>query len=122
MKIELPIDCGNAPRITIVGDFAVSWAKADTAAMTEWLADTAVWSVAGRDTLTGPELASQALPPVTPERVVMTAIVTHGRLATCDGYLERGNARLHFCHVFRFAGAVKTSKIAEVRSYLVEAR
>lgn len=119
MQIGLPSDCGNAPRITIVGDFVASWAKADSAAVSKWLTDTATWSVIGGDTLSGPALATQALPTLAPERVVITAIVTHGRLASCDGYLEQGRERLHFCHVFRFAGSVKTSKIAEIRTYLV---
>lgn len=29
MEVKLPTDCGNAPRIGIVGDFAVNWATGD---------------------------------------------------------------------------------------------
>ncbi|MEZ5085050.1 MAG: hypothetical protein R2722_01945 [Tessaracoccus sp.] len=120
MEIKLPSDCGNAPRIGIVGDFAVSWAKADEAAISDWLADDANWMLIGGDTLSGPEAARKASPPFTPERVEIISVITHGRLASCDGYLEAEGKRIHFSHAFRFASTSKTAKIAELRSYCIE--
>lgn len=68
----------------------------------------------------GPEAAGKASPPFKPERVEIISIITHGRLASCDGYLQAGGKRIDFSHALRFASTVKTAKIAELRSYCVE--
>lgn len=120
MEIKLPTDCGNAPRIGIVGDFAMNWATRDTEASSEWLAEDTTWTLIGGDTYSGPEAAREASPPFSPERVEVISIITHGRLASCDGYLEAGGKRISFSHVFRFASTSKTAKIAELRSYCLE--
>ena len=120
MEIKLPTDCGNAPRIGIVGDFALHWATGDTEAVSDRLADEASWTLIGHVTHSGPAAAHEIHPPFTPERVEIISVVTHGRVASCDGYLEAGNRRLDFSHVFRFASTAKTAKIAELRSYCVE--
>lgn len=122
MQITLPTDCGKAPRITIVGDFAVHWATGDAEAASEWLTDDASWTLVGADTHSGPEAAAQSSPPFAPERVEITSIITHGRLASCDGYLEAGGRRISFSHALRFASTSKTAKIAELRSYCIETR
>lgn len=120
MQIILPTDCGNAPRINIVGEFIVNWAKANTKVLSEWLTEEASWTIIGQGTHDGPQAAQHTSPPFTPERLEVAAIITHGRLASCDGYLETGDRRIHFNHSIRFAGAVKTSKIVQIRSYCIE--
>lgn len=120
MEIKLPTGCGNAPRIGIVGDFTVNWAAGDEAAISEWLASDAKWTIVGTAIHSGPEAAGKAKPPFKPEHVEITSVITHGRLASCDGYLEAGGKRVAFSHAFRFAGASKTARIAELRSYCIE--
>ena len=121
MDIKLPTDCGNAPRIGIVADFAVAWAKGDAPTVSSALAENASWTIVGGETFTGPAAAEQVSPPFLPERVELISIITHGRLASCDGYLEADGKRLNFSHAIRFASTSKTAKIAELRSYLIEA-
>lgn len=120
MEIKLPTECGNAPRIGVVGDFAVNWAKGDTESVSEWLADDTTWTLIGGDTYSGPEAAGKVGPPFTPERVEIISIITHGRLASCDGYLEAGGRRIDFSHALSFASTSKTAKIAELRSYCIK--
>ncbi len=120
MKLNLPSDCGNSPRITIVGDFLVAWAKGDTDALAEWLSDDASWAIVGAETHTGTGGLAKVVPRVPPEQLEVLSIVTHGRLASCDGYLVAGGKRVSFSHAIRFAGAAKLAKIAEIRSYLIE--
>lgn len=122
MKINLPADCGNAPRMIIVGEFVVNWAKGDTDAVAEWLCDDASWSLVGEGTHIGPDSSREAGPRIGAERLEVLSIVTHGRLASCDGYLEAGTTRIAFSHVFRFAGASRSAKVAELRTYSVETR
>lgn len=120
MEIKLPTDCGNAPRIGIVGDFVVNWASGDTEAVSTWLADDVRWALIGETTPGGSEAAQASRPPFVPQRVEVLSIVTHGRLASCDGYLEADGRRVDFSHAIRFASTSKTAKITELRSYCIE--
>lgn len=119
MEIKLPTDCGNAPRIGIVGDFAVNWAAGDTEAVAEWLADSVTWTLVGDATHAGPAAAREVAPPFSPRRVELVTIITHGRLASCDGFLEADGRRIDFSHSFRFASTAKIAKIVEIRSYCI---
>ncbi len=118
METTLPTDCGNAPRVTIVSEFVRDWAAGDTASITPWLTDHTLWTLAGEPAHHGVESASEVCPDVTPDRLVIRSVVTHGRLAACDGYFHNGTQRTEFCHMFRFAGAAKTSTVAEIRTFV----
>lgn len=120
MDIELPADCGNAPRMVVVGDFVTNWANGDTDAVSAWLSNDVTWTMVGAETYTGPGSAQDAAPRIRVERLVVQSIVTHGRLASCDGYLRAGATRIAFSHAIRFAGASKSAKIAELRTYCIE--
>ncbi len=109
MKTTLPTDCGNAPRITVVSDWVTHWAKGDTDAVAAWLTDDADWTLLGD---VRPEGSTTALE--------ITSVITHGRLASCDGVMDTDSGRVAFSHVFRFASTSKTAKIRQVRTYLVE--
>ena len=111
MKTTLPTDCGNAPRISIVGDFVTSWARGDSAALEEWLTDDVDWAVFAGAPKLGEHLVTS---------LEVTSIITHGRLASCDGFVDTDHGRVAFSHVFRFASTSKTAKIREARTYLVE--
>ncbi|MFC7457103.1 nuclear transport factor 2 family protein [Brachybacterium sp. GCM10030267] len=119
MEMTMPGDCGNSPRMAIVADVAAAWASGDHDAIREWLTDDARWVRVGAD---GPD-ASHGGPAIVPppfeaERGEILTVVNHGRGAACDGYLIRGEDRADFCHVLRFAGAARTARIREVRTYL----
>jgi len=122
LEITLPADCGNAPRVEIVGNFTVHWAEGNAAGVAEWLTDTSSWTLVGQETFHGFDASTKFPIPFTPRRLVVEAIITHGRLASCDGYVEGDGARIDFSHAFRFASAVKTARIAELRSYCIETR
>ncbi|WP_018296447.1 hypothetical protein [Corynebacterium lubricantis] len=121
MKVHLPTDCGNAPRIQIVGQFATDWAGQQLDQVTDWLHEEIVWEIVGEKTHEGPAAANEALPGEVPEELNVNAIITHGRLASCDGTLVYPNKVIEFSHVFRFASTGKTAKIKSIRTYLVEA-
>jgi hypothetical protein len=120
MKTVLPTDCGNAPRITIVGEFVTSWARRDIGAMNEWLTNDVNWKVAGRDDASEDDWVNPFALDDLPDYLEVTSIITHGRLASCDGFLDAGSRRIHFSHVFRFASTSKAAGIREARSYIVE--
>lgn len=100
MDITLPDGCGNSPRMALVADFVSAWARGEE--LDEWLREDVTWTVHG-EAGTGSET------------LTVHSIITHGRLASCDGQLDGGV----FSHVLRFASTAKTAKIVEIRSYHV---
>lgn len=119
MQVTIPDGCGNAPRQQIVADFVTAWASGDVSGVAEWLSDTVSWNFVGDRELVGGEVASESMLDWEPERLNITSLITHGRLASCDGVAEGNGHRLAFSHVFRFASTGKAAKIAELRSYCV---
>ena len=116
MEMTIPEDCGNSPRMALVAEIVTSWAARDDTAVREWLREDAHWELVG-----GADDAAQegiVPPPFAAERGEILTVLNHGRLAACDGYLVRGQERVDFCHVLRFAGATKTARIREIRTYL----
>ncbi|WP_313811512.1 hypothetical protein [Glutamicibacter sp.] len=119
MNIVLPTDCGNAPRTTIVTDFTVGWAQRDTDQINTWLSDDTRWTVIGPEASREVITAAPSFPGSTGTALEVTSIITHGRFASCDGFLDTGCGRLHFSHVFTFSSAAKTAKIKQARTYLI---
>lgn len=134
MDLIAPSDCGNSPRMALVADIITAWASGDGALVHEWLADGACWVLVGAQ---GPREASGEVdgdaasgdgalldivpPPFEADHGEILTVLNHGRLAACDGYLVCDTERVDFCHVIRFAGASKTAKIREIRTYLQHA-
>ena len=118
MEITLPAGCGNAPRIGIVSDFTAAWAKSDQEAVSEALSPDAEWMLVGETT--SQHVGARVFPAFTPDRIELLSVITHGRFASCDGYIESGRKRLSFSHSIRFTNTAKSAKIAEIRSYLIE--
>lgn len=119
MKVQIPDDCGNAPRIGVVADVVSAWARNDTEFLSNWLADDVTWSIIGQGTVSGPQALDYFVPDIEAEALILHSVITHGRLASCDGTIE-GDKRLSFSHAFRFKTTAKTSKIAEIRTYCIE--
>lgn len=119
MKISIPADCGNSPRMAIVAEIVSAWIRGDAAALGEWFADDVSWQFVGGGTLTGPDVATTSLPSIKAEAGTVLSVVNHGKFAACDGQLEGDGKSLQFAHMLRFTGAARTAKVAEVRSYLL---
>ena len=120
MDINLPTDCGNAPRIGIVSEFAVNWAQGKAAMLRAGLVEGAALSVAGSKDAGASSVEKFLQLPFSPESMELYSVITHGRLASCDGVLRAGDKRLDFSLVFRFASTSKAAKIARLRLYCLE--
>ena len=72
MEVILPADCGNAPRMVIVGDFIANWASGDHEALSTWLSEDASWTLVGTGTYSGPGSARDAITQQSPDRLVFS--------------------------------------------------
>jgi hypothetical protein len=120
VRITLPSACGNSPRITIVGELVARWANRDAEAPAVRAAEDVRWTIDGREAGHSPGAVEHAFPDGPVDLLEVASIITHGRLASCDGIIESSSGRLSFSHVFRSAGASRTTRITEVRSYVVD--
>lgn len=111
MKISLPSDCGNSPRMQLAADLAVAWAAGDNAMLEPWLADDFSHSTYG------------SFPEAEITEIAVLGAINHGRSASCDGYIDFGDSthpRLRFSHVYSFSSTAKTGKVIEMRTYLID--
>lgn len=115
MEMAIRDDCGNSPRMAIVVDLVSAWAADQEHVVREWLRKDVEWTLVGDATAT---TGGYVPPPISTERGEILTVLSHGRVAACDGYLQQGGERVDFCHVIRFAGATKTAQIREIRTYL----
>ncbi|MGO2821706.1 MAG: hypothetical protein ACTIA5_12980 [Brachybacterium tyrofermentans] len=150
MDLRTATDCGNSPRMALVAEVITAWASGDDALVQEWLAVDARWVLVGaqdpgdaassadgdtagsdsngdtkntstNDSASDSPKGAIVPPPFDADHGEILTVLSHGRHAACDGYLVRGEERVDFCHVIRFAGATKTAKIREIRTYLLPA-
>ncbi|MGO3148018.1 MAG: hypothetical protein ACTIJ6_10110 [Leucobacter sp.] len=116
MKITIPEDCGNSPRMDIISQASVEWAAGNTELLQSRLTDEFRWvlvgSNGGEDNVI-PQLPGDA------ESIEIHTTINHGKAAACEGFMRIGNTRVDFCHIFYFTGAAKSAKIAEVRTFLI---
>lgn len=120
MRTSLPSDCGNSPRTTLVSEVVTHWARREVEALASFLAADVEWTLVGRTVASGAVAAERACPAVVPDALEVTSIITHGRLASCDGHLVSGAGRTAFSHVLRFASTARTAPVKEIRTYLVD--
>lgn len=116
MEMTIPEHCGNSPRMALVAQLVTAWAAGEEASVREWLREDATWLLVGEG---APAAGGIVAPPFTAEHGEILTVLNHGRVAACDGFLQRGEERIDFCHVLRFAGAAKTAPIREIRTYLL---
>ena len=122
MEVVCSVNCDNSPRMALVRDFAIEWARHNADALHAWLANDARWRIVGDGHDGDGDDPPLRLPPVEPETLEIFTVMSHGKVASCNGMLVSGPTRIDFCHVFRFTGATKTAKVAEITSYHIQSK
>lgn len=108
-KIQLPRDCGNAPRKLFLIDFNVAFANGDMDFFQELIPEKITWEIVGQQQVTDKEsflkaLKTQQLWKV--KELIVESIITHGPEASVSGLVvAKDKAVYKFCHVYRFTRA-----------------
>jgi len=119
--VDVPDSCGNAPRKAIIRDFTIALYGKRVHEVAAMLKDDVRWQIVGSHLLTGIEQV-QTWMTTEPGALKLTihTIITHGSECVVEGTIEQADGTMAgFCHVIIFAGAAKTAKIKEIRSYTV---
>lgn len=118
MKISLPDDCGNAPRIGITNDIVAAWARGDREVLDEWSAEDIEWEWAGSDDPVPVEGEPGLFPGVVPDVLTIENTISHGKFASSHGSFVQENWVTDFALFFRFKSAGKQAKVASVKGFL----
>ena len=119
--IDVPADCGNAPRKMVIRDFLIAVYQRDVDAVLAALHDNIQWEIVETTRLEGHDavrawFAEQ--PPATELHVAM--VITHGTDCGADGtVIHADGSQSRFNHILVFAGHSKTAKIKQLRSYVI---
>jgi len=117
-----PAGCGNAPRQLVIRDLVLALAEVNGPQLNELFAETVRWDLPGAGTIEGlSQLTDRLSGQGEVATIELMSILTHGREGSTDGVLTFSDGRRQaFCHMLRFASAVKTAKVTEMRSYLAD--
>lgn len=119
--IDIPENCGNAPRKAVVRDFLIALYQRDGAHVLDRLRDEIQWDVIGSTQLQGHDDVESWLE-TQPDAAALHlhTVITHGTDCGADGRVVYDDGtEIAFNHVFIFAGHAKTAQIKTIRSYLV---
>jgi ketosteroid isomerase-like protein len=125
LKISFPPDCAHAPRKTLLKNLNIAFAKGDVNGLLAWVAEDVVWTLVGDQRVEGKAAMAAMLDRMAkhkPKELVISKVITHGPAAAVNGLLVFSDGtRVHFCDVYRFAGASAKAKIKEITSYNIRA-
>jgi hypothetical protein len=108
-KIQVPRDCGNAPRKLFLIDFNSALANGDTDFFQELIPEKITWDIVGQGPITDKAGFLKAVKNLTLWKVkelVVETIITHGYEASVSGQVVAKDKSLYkFCHIYRFPKA-----------------
>jgi hypothetical protein len=105
-KIQVPRDCGNAPRKLFLIDFNTALANGDTGFFEELIPEKITWDIVGQEPIAdkaGFLKAVKSLALWKVKELVVETIITHGYEASVSGQVAAKDKSVYkFCHIYRF--------------------
>lgn len=119
--IDVPADCGNAPRKLVLRDFFIAFYSGDVEGVTAWLKDDTEWEFVGDAVVQGTEAITQWIAETSPHSELhLHRVLTHGWQCAVEGTVtSTDGSQTRFAHVVDFTGGAKTAKIKAIRSYRI---
>src|SRR5690606_1054033 len=120
MKIEIPKDCGNAPKKEIIAELNIAWAKADVIAITDFFHPEIEWEMVDEhNTIKGISQVTLFLENMKAAPALalhLQTVITHGKYAAARGTLQFNDqeVRFHDFYEFSSAGSKKITKITSM--------
>lgn len=124
VKINVKIDCGNAPKKEFIRDFEIAYAKKDRTGILQSLDPKIEWVMIGDKTLSGKDEVEKSLNEmfeISFTELSIENLMTHGKVGGANGTITLDNgAVLGFSDIFTFTSHAKDAKLKKISSYVVE--
>ena len=124
-RIIVSEDCGNSPKNNLILQFTIAVAKRDFRFILDKATENLRWDFVGGQSIEGKENLIEFLKGVNKDEVAILNIhhvVSHGKAGAVDGTQKYKNGKMAaFCNVYEFENA-KGALIAEITTYLLQAK
>lgn len=121
-KIISSPDCGNSPKMELLKEFNIAFAKGDVKFITESVTDDIVWNIIGDKRIEGKEKFTVELERMKSEKVselVLEQILSHGKEGAVNRIMKMQDGKEYaFSDLYVFQGA-KGTKIKTMTSYVI---
>lgn len=119
--VDVPEQCGNAPRKLVICDFMVGLYGQDIELVTSLLSDNVQWDIIGAHSMAShDEVATWIMEQNPGRKLAINTVITHGPECGVDGTITYHDGTVAaFSHIMAFTGGAKTAKIKAIRSYIV---
>lgn len=122
MQTNIPAYCGNSPKMQLIVDFNLAFAKASTAEVLEYLHPDIHWEMIGDKLLEGHDAIAAFITKNANLQVkswTITSVLSHGKLAACQGSMEIGRQTIHFADFYEFASHAAKAKIISIKTLAI---
>lgn len=121
--VDIPENCGNAPRKMVIRDFLIALYSRDSDAVIATLRDDIEWHIVGSRILSTAAQVCEWMRAQAPvSELKLHTIITHGTDCGADGTIRFADgSQSHFNHIIVFAGHGKNAKLKELRTYIIDA-
>lgn len=122
-KINIPFDCGNAPKKLFLKEFYEAIINGNVSFITNTVSDKIYWEIVGEKNISGKE---QFLENIVQHKLwnakelTIDNIITHGSEATMNGLMvTEKDIKYSFCDIFKFNSAGSTI-INSIKTYQIK--
>lgn len=112
MVFNIPSDCGNSPKNSIISNLYVNYAYKDINRILESFHPNISWEIVGDQILNGIDEVNELLEKITIEKIIefhLFRVISHGKYASAMGEITLNNRKVAFSDHFEFTSA--SSKI-----------
>ncbi len=122
-KIVSSPNCGNSPKMELLKEFNVAFAKGNVKFITESVTDDIVWTIIGDRKIEGKGKFTEELEKMKSEKtteLIIDQILSHGKEGATNGIIKMQSGKKYaFSDFYKFKGA-KSAKIKAITSYVIE--
>ena len=124
VKVTIPEDCGNAPKIQFIKDFCIANAKADIKTAMDMLTEDIILEIPGYKTVQGKHAVQKLLQNDSKRsfvtELIIDTIISHGDRGAANGTLKfEDDGVIVFCTIYTFNSHSKNAKLKLIQTYSI---
>lgn len=122
-KIVSSPNCGNSPKMELLKEFNIAFAKGNVEYIIESVTDDIVWNIIGDKKIEGKETFAKEFEKMKSKKateLIIDQILSHGKEGASNGIIKMQNGKEYaFSDFYKFKGA-KGGQIKSITSYVIK--